>query len=173
MFVFAPLVAAQPEPFFPGVSYDTTTPTMKSVNGYGFGEKIAMSYEIMAYSKALADASPKVSLQLRGKTWEDRPMGLLFVTSEKNQGLLAKYRDQYQAIADPRKTNKSQFESIQSELPVLVWLQQSVHGNEISGSDSGLALAWHLAAATNSTEVDTLLDQSILVVELMQNPRWS
>ena len=166
--------AAQPSwegaDFFPGTDYDHSIPEMKPITGFDFGEKISMHHEAMMYARALSQASPKVHLQIRGKTWEDRAMALLFISDPHHIAQLEKYQQAYGAIADPRTTDKATMENLTRDLPVLVWLQESVHGNEISGTDSGLLLAWHLAAARNNPEVERVLKASILVIELMQNP---
>ncbi len=155
---------------FKGVSHDPKIPTMKDVAGFDFGHKIAMHHEILAYARALAAASPKVSLVLRGKTWEDREMGLLFVTSEANQARLEEFKTGYQALSDPRKTDDAAMKELVGKLPVMTLLQESVHGNEISGADSGMLLAWHLASATGNKEIDDMLESGVLAIELMQNP---
>src|SRR3970282_3031248 len=54
-------------------------------------------------------------------------------------------------------------------LPVVVWLIHGVHGNEISSSDAALAEAYHLLAARGA-EVETILRESIVVIDPMQNP---
>ena len=156
-------------PIKPGAQVDQSLPKPQDVVGFDFGEKISMHHEVMAYARALAAASPKVELVERGKTWEDRGMGLLFVSSTANLDKRMEFKERYRAIADPRVTKQSDFASTIEGLPVLVWLQESVHGNEISGTDSGLFLAWQLAAIQDP-EIDSLLDSSILVIELMQNP---
>ena len=162
--------AAETPAFFPGVDHDPAVPRPEAVVGFAFGEKMSMHHEVLSYARALADASPKISLKLRGQTWEDRKMALLIVTSERNQARLAKLQERYQTLADPRQTKRDAIQQALVDLPVAVLLQESVHGNEISGTDSGLLLAWHLAAATGNGEIDKLLDQSVLLIELMQNP---
>ena len=165
-----PWLKARDPDIFPGVQYNPEIPTLTQVAGFDFGKKITMHHEALSYAKTLAAASPRVSIQIRGKTWEDRAMALLFITSEANQNRLKDLQKHYQAIADPRKTDESAFRRIAEDLPVLVLLQESVHGNEISGTDSGLFLAWHLAAAVDNPEIDQILKNGVLVIELMQNP---
>ena len=129
-----------------------------------------MTHEAMAYAKALANASDKVVFREHGKTFENRPLAKLFVSSSANLARLAEFQKDYQAIADPTRTDEAALDQLVGDLPVLVLLQESVHGNEISGTDSGLLLAYHLAAATNNAEVDSILQNAIVMIEVTQNP---
>lgn len=155
---------------FPGIGYDPAVVRMIDVTGFEIGERITMHHEALAYARALARSSAKVSIEIRGETWEGRKMALLLVTSAANQARLETLRSRYQAIADPGATDQASFDSMSADLPVLILLQESVHGNEISGTDSGLLLAHHLAAAKNNGEIDRVLDQAVIAIELMQNP---
>jgi len=155
---------------FPGVERDPSVPAPADVVGFDFGERMAMHHEALAYARALADASPKVSLHLRGRTWEGRSMALLIVTGARNQARLDQLQARYQALADPRRTSREALTQTMADLPVAVLLQESVHGNEPSGTDSGLLLAWHLASARGIPEIDRILDDTLVLIELMQNP---
>jgi len=163
-------LAGERPPVFPGARYDASIPTLRDVAGFDFGEQITFHHEAVAYAKTLAAASPKVSLLLRGKSWEGRPMGLLAVTSAANQSRLEEIRNQCQSIADPRVTDEEAFAAVIADMPAVTLLQQSVHGNEISGVDSGLFLAYHLAAALDDDEADRILDDGLLLIEINQNP---
>lgn len=161
--------AQGPATWFGDIKRDTSAPSLETVVGHDFGEKISMHHEVLAYAKALADASPRVSLTMRGASWEGREMGLLFITSVRNQQRLDDLQMRYQKLADPRQVAEGDLDGLIDDLPVLVWLQESVHGNEISGVDSGLAVAWHLATAMDETTTD-MLDRAVVMIELMQNP---
>lgn len=158
------------DPIFPNTQYDESLPTLKSEVGFDFGHQIAMTYEAMSYAKALAQASDKVHFQIHGKTYEGRPLAKLFVSSAANIARLEEFQDRYQALADPLKTNPDSLDALLEGLPALVLLQESVHGNEISGTDSGLFLAYHLAAAKNDAQVASILDRAIVMIEVSQNP---
>ncbi|MBP1635743.1 MAG: Zinc carboxypeptidase, partial [Acidobacteria bacterium] len=50
------------------------------------------------------------------------------------------------------------------------WLMHSVHGDEITSSDAALGEAYHLLAARGSEAVDTILRESIVLIDPLQNP---
>jgi hypothetical protein len=56
------------------------------------------------------------------------------------------------------------------ELPVVTWLIHAVHGNEISSSDAALAEAYHLLAAEGDQTVDTILRESNVLIDPLENP---
>ena len=172
LFTFATTAwtADERPPVFPGSVYDPAVPTLEQVVGFDFGERITMHHEAIAFAKALAAASPKVSLRLRGHSWQGRPMGLLIISSAANLSKLDDFQQRYRAIADPRVTDEARFGEVAEGLPAAVLLQESVHGNEISGVDSGLFLAYHLAAVQNQAETARMLDDGLLLIEINQNP---
>ena len=55
------------------------------------------------------------------------------------------------------------------DMPVIVSLIYSIHGNEASGVNASLAVAYHLAAA-QGPEIEELLDQEIVVMTPGANP---
>lgn len=158
------------DPAFPNTDYDPNIPTLEQVVGFDFGRGITLVHEAMNYSKELAKASDKVHYLEHGRSYEGRPLAKLFISSAANIAKMESFKKSYQAIADPRKTSEEQLTSLVADLPVLVLLQESVHGNEISGTDSGLLLAYHLAAAKNNAEIDKILDQTMVMIEITQNP---
>lgn len=150
-------------------TYRDEIPTLKTVLGFDFGERITMSYEALSYAEKLADSSGRIQLTKRGKTWENRDMALMVISSPKNLARLDSIRAAYQKLADPRSCDTSCLDSLIADLPTAVLLQNSVHGDEISGTDSGLLLAYHLAAAEGE-DIASILDKTVILIELMQNP---
>ncbi|CAM2008747.1 M14 family zinc carboxypeptidase [Acanthopleuribacter pedis] len=155
--------------FFSGARFDAAVPDYRQVHGVDFGEQISMSYEVLAFARQLAAASPRVHLEVHGHSLQKRPMALLFVSSETNIAKLQQLQADYQALADPRTLEKARLDQLVQKLPALVWFLESVHGDEPSGSDAGLFTAWYLAAGQDDA-VAALRDKTVVVFELMQNP---
>ena len=53
---------------------------------------------------------------------------------------------------------------------MVTWLIHAVHGNEISSSEAALALAYHLVAARQDETVETILRESLVLIDPLQNP---
>ena len=163
-------VAAQDFEFFPGASYDPAVPTLEQVAGHANGAKITSHAEAVAYLQALAGASPKVRLVQFGETWEGRSLNYLVITSEANHARVAEMQAGMQQLADPRGLSKSDADALISSVLPVTWLSYGVHGNEISSTDASLLTAYHLAASQNDEMVDTILANSIVIIDPMQNP---
>ena len=66
------------------VEYSPSIPTPQSVIGHEVGEWHITHDKLVQYMYALANASNRITIEDRGKTFEDRPLLLLTITSPKN-----------------------------------------------------------------------------------------
>lgn len=152
------------------VEYDPAVPTLHSVVGFDWGEEITDPDQALAYARALAAGAPeRLRLVEYGRSLQGWPLLLLVVSSEGNLALLDEVRAQLAELGDPRRSSETRAAQLVARLPVVVWFACSVHGDEPSGTDAGLALAYYLLAARTS-EVANLLEQVVVVIDLMQNP---
>ncbi len=167
-----PVQAAPTEPALaPGAIYRPDIPTLASVVGHEPGERITTPEEITQYLQALHAAAPtRTALVRYGTSWENRPLWLFVVGSAERIGTLERVKADLRRLADPRSLTTSDANRLIRELPVVTWLMHGVHGNELSASDAALAEAYHLLAATGNAEVETILRESIVVIDPMQNP---
>src|SRR6476646_8989431 len=142
--------AAGAQELWPGATYDPAIPTIKSVLGHELGEVISTPEELTMYLRALAAAAPDRTVLFEyARTWERRPLHVLVVGAPARIARLAALKTDLQHLADPRSIPAADADRLVQELPVVVWLMHSVHGDEISSSDAALAEAYHLLASTN------------------------
>ena len=66
------------------ISYNKDIPKPIDVIGHEVGEWHVSHDKLMFYMRALAEASDRITIENRGKTFEDRPLLLLTITSKKN-----------------------------------------------------------------------------------------
>lgn len=162
---------AAPVPLAPGVKYDRAIPTLRQVIGHDSGEKITTPDEIVQYLKALQTAAPdRTRLVEYARTWENRPLYVLIVSSAERIGKLDEIKKGLQRLADPRGASAADLDGLIKTLPVVTWLLHAVHGNEISSSDAALAEAHHLLAAQGDPAVDAILRESIVLIDPLENP---
>ena len=161
----------RPTALAPNTTYDPKIPTLKAVLGYDTGERITPPEDLIAYLKALHAAAPDRTVLLEyARTWERRPLSVLIVASpERIAGLEAAKRD-LQRLADPRGLSAADADAILARAPVVTWLMHAVHGDEVSSSDAALMEAYHLLAARGDATVDTILRESIVIIDPLQNP---
>jgi hypothetical protein len=156
---------------WPGAQYDPAVPTIKKVLGYEPGERIAPHAHLMKYFEALAAAQPnRVKLIEYTKSWEGRKLIIAVVGNEANIKRLPEIQAGMKKLADPRKTTDAEAQKLIGNLPALVMLAYNVHGNEISGSDAAMETAYHLLAAKGDKSVDSILANTLIMIDPTQNP---
>ncbi|MBX3279141.1 MAG: peptidase M14 [Acidobacteria bacterium] len=175
VFIFVSLlilnVQAQGFEFLPGARYDASIPTLKSIAGHDFGERITMHHEMERYIHALEQsARNRVRVHKYAETWEGKPLYYLIIGSPANINRLDAIRNGIQKLADPRQTTEVEANELIRTLPSIVWLICGVHGNEISSVDAGLLTAYHLLAAQNDDLVNGAFANSLVIIDPMQNP---
>ena len=94
----------------------------------------------------------------------------MIVSSAERIAKLDEIKKGLQRLADPRGASASDLDGLIKTLPVVTWLLHAVHGNEISSSDAALAEAHHLLAAQGDPAVDTILRESIVLIDPLENP---
>lgn len=147
------------------VQYNSSVPTPKSVLGYEPGEWHISHDQLWMYMKELARNSDRIKLEEYGRTHENRPLVLLTFTSPANHKKLDQLRKEHLELCDPQKSSALNT----SQMPVVVYLGNSVHGNEPSGANSSVLTAYFLAAAQGQG-IDELLENSIILLDPCFNP---
>lgn len=156
---------------WPGAQYDPAIPTVKKTVGFEIGERIASHANLMKYFEALAVAQPnRVRLVEYAKTWEGRKLIVAMVGSEANMKRLPEIQAGIKKLADPRKTNDAEAARLIGNLPAVVMLAYGVHGNEISSPDAAMMTAYHLLASKNDKGIDSILANTIVMFDPIQNP---
>lgn len=148
-----------------GVTYSEIVPKPQDVLGFQVGEFHASHDNLVYYFRQLAQASPRVKYEVYGKTHEGRPLTVAIISSEANIKRIEELRQQHVQLSDPSASSKLNV----ADLPVVVWLSHSIHGNEASGANSSLLTAYYLAAAQGK-EIDELLDKTIILIDPATNP---
>ena len=156
--------------FYPGATYDPDTPTLEQVVGHAWAERISSPEEVTQYLRALDAASSRSTLVQYGSSWEGRPLHYLVVASETNQARLQAIKAGMQQLADPRQLTDAAAEELIASLPSITWLSYGVHGDEVSSSVAATLTAYHLVAAVDDPVSQTVLDNSVVIIDAMQNP---
>ena len=159
----------------PGNTYDPKVPTPKSLLGYEFGEQFTSHQRMMHYVERIAAASKRIKVDTVAHSFEGREMLVIAIGSEANIARISELQRDAQRIADPRGASDrrgaaaTDLDLIVRRLPVLIWLEHSVHGGEASGVESGLALLYQLAAGSDA-ETRLVLDSAVVLIDPNENP---
>ena len=144
-----------------GYTYNQAIPTPKQVLGYEVGEWHATHDQLVMYMKAVAEASDRVIFEETGRSYEKRPQTLLTITSPANLGKLDQIKAERRKLRTPGASVNIQ------NMPVVMYMGYSVHGNEPSGANAALIAAYHFAAAN---EIAADLDNIVLLLDPAINP---
>lgn len=148
-----------------GVTYNPSIPTPQSVIGHEVGEWHISHDRLVNYMYALDRASDRISLEITGHTHEGRPLLLLTITSPENHRNLEAIRTRHVQLTDPAKSGTLDTRT----MPAVFYMGFSIHGNEASGSNAALLVAYHLAAAQGK-EIEEYLNNVVILFDPSFNP---
>lgn len=141
---------------------DDSVPSPESVLGFNVGEWHVRHDQLVQYMYALADASDRVSIEVSGYTHERRPLLLLTITDPTNRSKLEPWREAH-------LSQLSQGTTAVDDAPLFLYMGYSVHGNEPSGANASLLVAYYLAAAKDQ-RVTELLRNNVVLLDPSFNP---
>ena len=148
-----------------GISYNPDIPTPKEVLGFHPGEWHAGHDQILYYMREVSAASDRIIMQEIGRSYEGRPLIQLTISTPANLSKLDQIKADHISLTDPSTSGSMNTE----DMPIVTWLGYTVHGNEASGANAALLAAYYLAAATGS-EIEELLENSIIILDPCYNP---
>lgn len=144
------------------VRYNPNIPTPEQVIGYPIGDWHIRHDQLVNYMRALAASSDRVDLIEMGRSHEQRPLLMLRVTA-------AKHLDELEQLRQQHLNNVEQGRRATNSEPLILWMGYGVHGNEPSGSNAALLVAYYLAAAQGE-KVNQLLENAIVLLDPSLNP---
>ena len=148
------------------ITYNPAIPKPKDIIYHEVGEWHVTHDRLVNYMKAIAAAAPdRVKLETMGYTYEGRPQLLLIITSPKNHQNLEQIRQQHLQLTDPASSASVNIDN----MPVVIWIGHSIHGNEPSGANASMISAYYLAAGRGK-QIDDLLDNVVILFDPSFNP---
>jgi len=145
------LLCAQGFDFYARGPYSPKIPRPEAVLGYPIGERHSYHYQMEAYIKALAAASPRAKVIEYGESYEGRKTYLILISSEENMARLEEIRASIARLKDPRQiTSEAELKQIASTAPAIVWSNFANDGNESAAFEAGMQMAYQLAAGEDA-----------------------
>ena len=133
--------------------------------GFELDARMADWGDIVSYADYLDAHSDRVSVKRFGRTYERRPFIQVSITSPANQNRLEEIRQEHLKITDATVSGTLDL----AQMPLVVDLRGTIHGNEISGAQGLLALMYYYAASEDPA-VQEMLEHTVLLVVPAQNP---
>ena len=148
--------------------FEDGVPSPAKVLGYELGHRFTPQARMLDYLEILAGASRRVRLWEYGRTYEDRPLVLLAISSEGNLRRLEDLRQRQLVLANDGGLSRAEIEELVASQPAVVWLAYGIHGNESSSTEAAMATAYALAAATGDWQ--DLLNDVVVLIDPLVNP---
>src|SRR5688500_13767783 len=133
-------------------------------------DKVLADYsQIKSYFRALDAASPRVDLEVLGKTTLGDEMIMAVISSEENIRNKARIKQQAKRLADPRGLSDADGDALIRDSKAVVLVTCNVHSSEIASSQMAMEWAPALATATDP-ETKKRLDEVVLLLVPSLNP---
>lgn len=147
------------------VELDAKIPTPATVLGYEVGEWMVSHDQLVSYLKTIASSTDRAVLKEYARSHENRPLYHLIFSAPKNLERLEEIRTEHLKLSNPAISSDINV----AEMPLVIVLGYSVHGNEASAVNASLLTIYFLAAAKGD-KIDELLENTVIIVDPALNP---
>jgi hypothetical protein len=151
-------------------------PAPADVLGFVPGEdrKLASWNQVLEYFERLDGASDRVKFEALGKTSMDKPFVMATISSPANLARLEEFKQIQAQLADPRKlgpasTRDRKAAELIARGKTIVLITCGIHSTEV-GSYLSSTLIAHRLASSNEPEVQSILDNTIILLVPSLNP---
>lgn len=141
-------------------SFNSKIPLPSATLGFEIGQRHLRHDQLKEYFNTLSQSSKRIKMTTIGRTAQLREQFLVTVSSPENLANLDNILAGRHIPSTGKKT---------TDEPLVIWLGYSVHGDEISGANAAMIVAYYLAASEEK-EIETMLANTIIVLEPSINP---
>lgn len=154
---------AKVESLLPFGPYDAPAVAPERTLGYAIGSRITTYRDQERALNAIATAFPRRVRRLDyGVSVEGRPLRVYVVGNEAN---LARW----DAVLRANDAIATRGAPVPKDLPAVVWINETIHGNEPASFESAMSLVYNLAASKSAAITGALRD-ALVVVNPCYNP---
>lgn len=150
-------------------TFNPDIPTPESVLGYQVGEWHVRHDQLVNYMQILAQKSDRINIEVIGYSHENRPLLLLSIAAPNKLKNIDTIRKNHLARLSNKDSRQGKNQQQDKDTPAVVWMGYSVHGNEASGSNAALLLAYYLAAAQGD-KINRILNELVILLDPSLNP---
>jgi hypothetical protein len=147
------------------VSYNSDIPSPKEFFGHEIGEWHLSHDRLYSYMLELSEVSDRAEWEEYGRSYENRPLGHLIISSPENIRNLEALRKQHLKLCDPAESDKADI----SKMPVFIKMGYGIHGNESSAQNASALIAYYLVAG-EGPEMNELLNNIVVLIDPSLNP---
>jgi hypothetical protein len=174
LLLFAPALYAQRDEarfdFYTRGPFRAAVPRPQSILRYDVGE-FHTNYALMErVIEKIAEAAPdRVRVFDMGETNEHRMMHLVAISAPENIARLAQIKSNMARLSDPRQLNQQEARQLIAEMPVVVWLNYTIHGNESASFETMMQVVYQLAASDEPATL-SILKNTVALINVCANP---
>ena len=151
--------------YLPDLNYDPAITTPEEFLGWRVGDWHVSHDLQQAYMRLVASQSDRIVLEEIGRSYEDRPLLNLIVTSPANHARLGELTEAHEMFN--QRNSGTDLDDL-DRVPAVLYQGFSIHGNEPSGGNAALLVIYYLAAAPLS-EIPAL-ERNLIVFDPCYNP---
>jgi hypothetical protein len=154
-----------------GTSASAQVPTPDQFFGFRIGAdgELARYPKSLEYYQLLAKKTDRVRYEELGKTTLGNPYVLVTISSPQNLERLARLVEINRRLADPRTLPDAEAAKLVEEGRPFYLLYATIHSTEVGNGQAVINIA-HRLATEKSTAIDTILDNSVVLLVPSQNP---
>lgn len=151
--------------------YRAGVPKPETVLGYPLGQTHTTFRDQERVLTAIAAAAKdRVVTEPIGTSVEGRPLRLLIVTSPNNLKRLKQIQETLRRIGDTRRAaSAADTERAAADLPAVVWINHTIHGDETASFEAAMWTLYTLAASENA-EIMRALQNCVVILNPVYNP---
>ncbi len=153
----------------PSVKKKAHVPQPSEVLGFPLGSRPASHDQIVRYMERLAASSERIVLHNIGRSHEGRRLLTVTISSAANMKRLSEIRKVHQRLGRPVGLSKAEKDKLVNSTPALAWLGYSIHGDEISGSDAVMDVAYRLVTS-NDPLIQKMRRELVIQLDPCENP---
>ena len=147
------------------IKYKPEIPTPLQFFGHEPGEWHLSHDKLYEYITELANKSDRAMWEEYGRSYENRPLGNLIISSPENIKNIEKIRTEHLKLCDPDVSKSADIE----KMPVFIKLGYGIHGNESSSQNSSVIVAYYLTAGEGES-INQLLENCVILIDPSLNP---
>jgi hypothetical protein len=165
-----PTGAPSPATFWERGPYRTGIPRPDRLLGYALGAQHTPFRDQERVLDAIAASAPeRIRLVPYGRSVEGRPLRIAIIGSPAQIARLDRIRADLDRLADPRSLSDADAKAILARVPVCVWINHCIHGDESASFEAAMATVYTLVASDRA-EIAQTLDKTLVIVNPVYNP---
>lgn len=131
--------------------------------GYELGEHFTYHHQVVSYFEYVAKTSPMVELEYYGRSYERRPLFVVYISTPENVA-------RREAIRTTNLKRAGVLEGTpEQDHTAIIWLSYNIHGNESVSMEASMQTLYELVSP-NHPETKPWLERSLVIMDPTINP---